>query len=155
MVNIFEYFLTWRIHRDAGMIIRYFNFLVFTQYLFIFSSWGVGSVGLPFTGDDQTSQTHGNVIVPGIIADIITFIVRNQAQMSEMKLRFVLLFRDFENNFPVCPFRFVLRKVEEVVQNLPNHFFIWNNFYQFHFAAMNVFVVISKLVVEFLCGSFN
>src|SRR6187431_2809250 len=75
--------------------------------------------------------------------------------MGKMKLSLSILFRYFEDDLCTSPFAFIFCKIEIVTQNLPNNFFIWNNFSQFHSADMNILVMISKLIIEFVSVTFN
>jgi len=65
--------------------------------------------------------------------------------VSETELRFVVYFRDFENNLCAFPLGFVFSEIEIVVQHHSDDFLAGDEFGYFHFATMDVFVVILKL----------
>jgi hypothetical protein len=70
--------------------------------------------------------------------------------VSETELRFVIFFRDFENNLCAFPLSFIFSEIEIVVQNEPDNFFAGDEFGYFHPATMHVFVVIGELRPEFI-----
>jgi hypothetical protein len=75
--------------------------------------------------------------------------------VSETQLRFVVFFRDFENNLCAFSLGFVFSEIEIVVQNKPDDLFAGDEFGYFHLATMDVFLVIRELSPEFVGSAFN
>jgi hypothetical protein len=75
--------------------------------------------------------------------------------VSETELRFVVFFRDFENDLCALPLGFVFSEIEIVVQNEPDDSFAGDEFGYFHPATVDVFVVICELSPKFVGGAFN
>jgi len=63
--------------------------------------------------------------------------------------------RDFKNNLCVLPLGFVFGEIEVVVQKQPHDSFAGDELSYFHFAAMDVFVMIDELSAEFVGSTFN
>ena len=75
--------------------------------------------------------------------------------VGEEDFRFVTLLGDFKNNLCTRPLAFVFGEIEVVVQNKPHDSLATDELSYFHFAAMDVFVMIDELSAEFVGSTFN
>ena len=75
--------------------------------------------------------------------------------MSETDFRFTTFPSNFKNNLCVLPLGSVFGEIEVVVHNKPYDSFAREELSYFHFAAMDVFVMIDELSAEFVGSTFN
>jgi len=110
--------------------------------------YGLPDVGVSSAFRNQVPQTAVDISPPAVYADIVAFILGNQADMSEADFRFVTFSGYFKADFCPLPLAWVLRETEVVVQHLPNDFLVGNELNDLHSATVDVLVMIAELGTE-------
>src|SRR5215510_9947468 len=75
--------------------------------------------------------------------------------MRKVQFRLIALRSDLEDNFRAIPFGLVFDEVEMAVRNTPYDFLPPHRFGDLLCAAVNVFMLESKLIEAFLAGTFD
>ena len=75
--------------------------------------------------------------------------------MCKTDFHFALFFRDIKNNVCVIQLTFVFNKVKLAVQDVPNDFLAWDQFCEFLFGTVDIFVTVRELGPESVGVAFN
>ena len=85
-------------------------------------------VWLTLARGNELAQAAGDVLTPGVRADIKALIGRHEPGVSESDLGLVAILRDIEDDVGTVPLSLVLDEVEVVVQDVPCHFLARHEF---------------------------
>lgn len=114
-----------------------------------------GGCGLPLACRDEAPEAVLYKVRPCFVADIIAFILRDEALVSEANFRPCAFPGNFKDHLRVFPFALVFYEVEIVVQDMPDHFLSGDELDDPDPAAMDVFVMIDVYAVELVGDAFD
>ena len=99
---------------------------------------------------DKLAQAAGDVLAPGVRADVVALIGRHEPGVREADLGLVAFLRDIEDDVGAVPLGLVLDEVEVVVQDAPCHSLARRELGDLERAAVDVLVVVVEDGAEFV-----